>query len=124
MTIHVGRAGLFKFAGHEHEVLAPRVWSLAQMKYHSQKFAIAFKLPIILTLVYLARALLRGQAVLLRSYGIVALVTAIIFAGGEGTSFNTFLDVAVFLGIGNDLGTDQFRELGLAGQKRLDLFAE
>jgi polyisoprenoid-binding protein YceI len=23
-TIHVGRAGLFKFAGHEHEVLAPR----------------------------------------------------------------------------------------------------
>jgi polyisoprenoid-binding protein YceI len=24
VTIHVGRAGLFKFAGHEHEVLAPR----------------------------------------------------------------------------------------------------
>jgi polyisoprenoid-binding protein YceI len=25
ITIHVGRAGLFKFAGHEHEVLAPRL---------------------------------------------------------------------------------------------------
>jgi hypothetical protein len=24
VAIHVGRAGLFKFAGHEHEVLAPR----------------------------------------------------------------------------------------------------
>jgi hypothetical protein len=97
-----------------HEVLAPRVWSLAQMKYHSQKFAIAFKLPIILTLVYLARALLRGQAVLLRSYGIVALVTAIIFAGGEGTSFNTFLDVAVFLGIVSGLALHRWRQALLA----------
>src|ERR1700724_2964837 len=25
VVIHVGRAGLFKFAGHEHEILAPRL---------------------------------------------------------------------------------------------------
>jgi polyisoprenoid-binding protein YceI len=30
VAIHVGRAGLFKFAGHEHEVLAPRLEGQAQ----------------------------------------------------------------------------------------------
>jgi hypothetical protein len=91
------------------EVLAPRAWGLTQMKYHLQKFAIAFKLPIVLTLVYLARPLTRDKAVLLRSYGVVSLATAIIFAGGEGTSFNTFLDVVVFLGIVAGLALQRWR---------------
>jgi len=30
VAIHVGRAGLFKFAGHEHEILAPRLEGEAQ----------------------------------------------------------------------------------------------
>lgn len=106
-----------------HEILALRPLSLAQMKYHPQKFAIAFKLTVILTLVYLTRALPRGQAVLLRGYGAIALVTAVLFSAGEGISFNVFLDVAVFLGIVAGLALQRWRLAWRAGPRYRSLLA-
>jgi hypothetical protein len=91
-----------------HELLTPRVVSLHQMRYHPQKFAIAFKLPVLLSLVFLARPLPSSQAVLLRTYGLVSLVSAVMFSAGEGISFNIFLDPVIFLGIVAGLASAQW----------------
>jgi hypothetical protein len=87
------------------EMLAPRIMTWQQMHYHTQKFAIHFKLPIAVALACLAGE----RGVLLRSYGLVSLVSAIIFAAGEGTSYNIFLDVTVFLGIIAGLALSRWR---------------
>jgi hypothetical protein len=91
------------------ELLAPRVLSVVQMKYHPRKFAITFKLPLLLAVVFLMRRLPSAQAVLLRSYGIVAIVSAIVFAAAEGTSFNLFLDSTVWLAIVCGLALQRWR---------------
>jgi hypothetical protein len=80
------------------ELLAPRVIAL-DIDHHVKKFAISFKLPLLIAIWFLTRSLPRGQAALLRSWGIVSLTSAVVFSAGEGTSFNIFLDVVVFFGI-------------------------
>src|SRR5260370_36499814 len=80
------------------ELLAPRVLSI-DIDHHAKKFAISFKVPLLIAIVFLARSLPRDQAALLRSWGIVSLASALVFSAGEGTSFNIFLDVVLFFGI-------------------------
>jgi hypothetical protein len=80
-----------------HELLAPRVYHWSRVGYHAKKFLIAFKIPILVVLAYLYVA--RDRATLLRAYGVIAFAAAMIFSGGDGVSYNIFLDVAVFAGI-------------------------
>src|SRR5258708_6341493 len=99
------------------ELLAPRAIAI-DIDHHAQKFAIGFKLPLLIAIVFLARPLPRGQAVLLRSWGIVSLASAVVFSAGEGTSFNIFLDVVLFLGVIAGLALQRWGEwLAEAGQK-------
>ncbi len=94
------------FLGH---LLTPRVYLWDHIAYHARKFLITFKLPMLVAIVLLCRSLPGGQGVLLRAYGGAALLSALYFAGGDGTSFNIFLDCAIFLGIASGLAIGQAR---------------
>jgi hypothetical protein len=109
LALFVGLTYLVAGGDFLNEILAPRVLSLAQMKYHPQKFAIAFKIPVLLAAIYLARTLPSYQGVLLRAYAAIALITAILFSSGEGVSFNIFLDVVVCLAIVLGLALQRWR---------------
>jgi hypothetical protein len=99
------------------ELLAPRAIAI-NIHRHAQKFAITFKLPLLIAIVFLARSLPRGQAALLRSWGIVSLASAVVFSAGEGTSFNIFLDVVLFFGIIAGLALQRWGQwLAKAGEK-------
>jgi hypothetical protein len=80
-----------------HELLVPRVYHWSRLGYHAKKFLIAFKIPVLAVLAYLY--VTRDRATLLRAYGAIAFAAAMIFSGGDGVSYNIFLDVAVFAGI-------------------------
>jgi hypothetical protein len=99
------------------ELLAPCTIAI-DIDHHAQKFAISFKLPLLIAIVFLARSLPRSQAALLRSWGIVSLASAVVFSAGEGTSFNIFLDVVLFFGIIAGLALQRWGQwLTEAGQK-------
>jgi len=95
------------FLGH---LLTARVYLWDHIGYHTRKFLIAFKLPMLVALVLLFRPLPPGQGVLLRAYGVIAWTSALYFAGGDGTSFNIFLDCAIFLAIMSGLAIGQVRQ--------------
>lgn len=90
-----------------HELLAPRTLAL-DLDHHAHKFAISFKLPLLFAIIFLARS--HRHAALLRSWGIVSLASAMVFSIGEGTSFNIFLDVVVFLGIITGLALQRWEQ--------------
>jgi hypothetical protein len=92
-----------------HELLAPRLLSPDPI-YHTQKFAIAFKIPVLLSVIFLMRTLSPHQAMLLRCWGAVSLAAAIVFSSADGASFNIFLDVAVFLGVAAGLALQRARQ--------------
>jgi hypothetical protein len=99
------------------ELLAPRAIAI-DIHRHAQKFAISFKLPLLIAIVFLVRSLPPGEAPLLRSWGIVSLVSAVVFSAGEGISFNIFLDVVLFLGVIAGLALQPWGQwLAEAGQK-------
>jgi hypothetical protein len=96
-ALYVGATYLLAGGDFFHELLAPRVYHWSRIGYHAKKFLIAFKIPILVVLSYLYVA--RERATLLRAYGVIAFAAAMIFSGGDGVSYNIFLDVAVFAGI-------------------------
>jgi len=96
-ALYVGATYVLAGGDFFHELLAPRVYHWSRIGYHAKKFLIAFKIPILAALAYLYLA--RDRVTLLRAYGVIAFAAAMIFSGGDGVSYNIFLDVAVFAGI-------------------------
>lgn len=82
-----------------HEMWAPRVSHWSRLTYHPKKFLIYLKIPFLVSLIYLLRWVPHERAVLLRSYGAVAFLSAVLLSVGDGVSYNIFLDMAVFMGI-------------------------
>lgn len=97
-ALYVGATYVLAGGDFFRELLAPRVYHWSRLGYHAKKFLIAFKIPSLVVLAYLC--VVRERATLLRAYGVIAFVAAMVFSGGDGVSYNIFLDVAVFAGIG------------------------
>lgn len=91
------------------EIFAPRIYHWSRLSYHGKKLLIAFKWPIIAVLVYLSRRLPRSHAVLLRTYGGVALISGVFFSGGDGVANNIYLDFTVFMGLAAGVALGQWR---------------
>ncbi|MBV9523234.1 MAG: hypothetical protein JO010_10600 [Alphaproteobacteria bacterium] len=81
-----------------HELFAARQYA-PHPAYHLRKFLIAFKVPFAVCAIFLACRLPGDRAVLLRSYGVAAMLAATLFSATEGVAYNVYLDVAVFMGI-------------------------
>ncbi len=80
-------------------LLSPRVFSWHGVHYHLMKYLRLFKFPLLAVLLS-SRAIFSGdRRLVLGAYGLISIVTAAIFAGFEGASYNLFQDPAVFLGI-------------------------
>jgi hypothetical protein len=79
-------------------LLSPRIFSWHHARYHLMKYLRLCEIPLALVLLF-ARAIFSRERHVLASWGIITTVTAAIFAGFEGTSYNMFQDAAVFLAI-------------------------
>jgi hypothetical protein len=80
-------------------MLEPRLWLWQQAVYHGKKLFFFLKGPVAASAVLLCRKLPEDRSLLLRAAGITALASGIFFAGGDGVSFNVFLELAVVMGL-------------------------
>jgi hypothetical protein len=97
--------------GHEWpEIFTPREHSWHDTLYSGRKLLITFKIPIAVSIFYLAQRLPPSQTPLLRCFGIIALSEGIILSGGDGVSFNVYLEFTVFLGLIAGLALGRWRE--------------
>ena len=98
------------------ELLTPREWHWTNLIRHTRKFLICFELPVLAAVILLSARLPQAQGVLLRGYGMGSSASSVAFAGGDGVSYNIFLDTTVFLAISVGVGLSRWRSL-LAGPK-------
>ncbi len=102
--------------GHEWpEILAPRAYDWRHIPYHARKLLITLKAPIAVALLYLLRRP-PEQTPLLPAFGLVALAEGIGFSGGDGVSYNVYLEFTIFLGLIAGLALGQWRQV--MGTKR------
>lgn len=79
-------------------LLSPRTFAWPSATHNLMKYVRLFKFPLAV-MVLSARPAFSGNRLVLGIYGISSIVTATIFSGFEGTSYNMFQDAAVFLGV-------------------------
>lgn len=91
------------------EIFAPRPYVWSRLPYHLRKLVIAFKWPMLASVLYLARPLPPAQKVLMRSYGALALASGLLLSGGYGVAENIYLDFTVFMGLAAGLALGQWR---------------
>ncbi len=80
-------------------LLSPRLFAWHGVHYHLMKYLRLFKYPLLTVVVFARQVFLTDRRLVLGIYGLISIVTAAIFAGFEGASYNLFQDPAVFLGI-------------------------
>jgi len=79
-------------------LLSPRIFTWYGAHYHLMKYLRLFKFPL-LAMAPVLLAIFSGGRRILAEWGIIAIASATIFSGFEGTSYNMFQDAAVFLGV-------------------------
>lgn len=94
-------------------LMSPRRFGWYGARYHLMKYLRLFKFP--LAAVVLSSSLvLAADRMILAAWGAIAIISATIISGFEGTSYNMFQDAAVFLGIAagvlmSELRNSEFR---------------
>jgi hypothetical protein len=102
-------------------LLSPRIFAWHSARYHLMKYLRLGEIPLALVLLF-ARAIFSRERRVLAAYGVIAIVTATIFAGFEGTSYNMFQDAAVFLAIAAGVALRELRKnmtIGTSGHERI-----
>jgi len=79
-------------------LLSPRLFAWHSARYHLSKYLRLIEFPMSFIVLF-ARAILSRDRRLLGAYGIASIISATIFSGFEGASYNMFQDAAVFLAI-------------------------
>jgi len=90
-------------------LLSPRIFAWHAARYHLMKYLRLGEIPLALVLLF-ARAIFSRERRVLAAYGAVTIVTAAIFSGFEGTSYNMFQDAAVFLAISVGVALHELRK--------------
>ena len=102
-------------------MLSPRIFAWHGSRYHLMKYLRLSEIPLALVLLF-ARAIFSRERRLLVAYGVITIVTATIFSGFEGTSYNMFQDAAVFLAIAAGVALRELRKnitVGASGHERV-----
>lgn len=100
------------------ELLAPRAWHLINLERHTRKFLIGFKIPFVATLLLLmGKSRLERGPKLIGIYFAAAFLAGLGFSGGNGVSFNIYLDTTVALAIGVGLASSRWRPLLVDGAR-------
>lgn len=97
------------------EVFAKRPYYWELVAHHTKKFLRYHKIPLAVSLVYLCQSLPPSQAVLLRACFAGALIVGAVASGGQGVSYNAFIELAAVVGITTALAFGRWRD-------RLDSF--
>ncbi|MBO0735941.1 MAG: hypothetical protein J2P48_05150 [Alphaproteobacteria bacterium] len=79
-------------------LLSPRNFTWYGSRYHAMKYLRLFKFPLIAITVF-SPWIFTGRRIVLAAWGALSIAAATVLSGFEGTSYNTFQDAAVFLGI-------------------------
>jgi hypothetical protein len=90
-------------------LLSPRIFAWDDARYHLMKYLRLCGIPLAVILLF-ARALFSRERYVLAAYGVITIVTATIFAGFEGASYNMFQDAAVFVAIAAGVALHQIRK--------------
>lgn len=94
------------------ELLAPRAWHVFNLERHTRKFLIGFKVPLAAVLLLLIGNWRPERSVtLLGAYVATAFLAGLGFSGGDGVSFNIYLDTTVALALGIGLALSRWRHL-------------
>jgi hypothetical protein len=88
-------------------LLSPRIFTWSGARYHFMKYLRLFKFPLAVVVLF-SQSVFSNKHAVLAAWGVISIVSATMFAGFEGASYNMFQDGAVFLGIGAGI---VFREL-------------
>jgi hypothetical protein len=102
-------------------LLSPRIFAWQGARYHLMKYLLLGEIPLALVLLF-ARAIFSRERLVLAAYGVITIVTATIFSGFEGTSYNMFQDPAVFLAIAAGVALREMRKnitIGASGHARM-----
>jgi hypothetical protein len=91
------------------EIFTPRIYHWSRLTYHGRKLLIAFKWPLIASLVYWLRCRPLRYAALMRGYGAAALLSGLVLSGADGVASNVYLDFAVFMGMTSGLALGRWR---------------
>ncbi|MDB5360831.1 MAG: conserved rane protein of unknown function [Rhodospirillales bacterium] len=91
------------------EMLAPRAWHFINLERHTRKFLIGFKLPFVAMLLLVGGSCLERGTKLVGLYFVTAFLAGLGFSGGDGVSFNIYLDTTVALAIGVGLALSHWR---------------
>jgi hypothetical protein len=95
-------------------LMSPRRFGWYGARYHLMKYLRLFKFP--LTVIVLSATLfLAADRMILAAWGIISIISATILSGFEGTSYNTFQDAAVFLGIAAGVMMSELRKSEFRG---------
>jgi hypothetical protein len=92
-------------------LFSPRAFYWHGVRYHLMKYLRLFKFPLIAVILG-SRITFTADRFLLAAWGAISIVTATIFSGFEGTSYNMFQDAAVFLGVAAGILFSEARRLG------------
>ncbi|MBV9816544.1 MAG: hypothetical protein JO229_12420 [Alphaproteobacteria bacterium] len=96
-------------------LLSPRIFAWHGARYHLLKYLRLFKFPLAAVALG-APSVLAGDRMILAVWGTVAIGTATILSGFEGTSYNMFQDAAVFLGIAAGVMMSELRKRDITGR--------
>jgi hypothetical protein len=110
VAVFVGFSEILTGNGFWREILGPPPYCWSHLAYHGRKLIIAFKEPILASAIYLSRPLPSSQKALLRSYGLIALISSVILSGGCGVADNIYLDLSVFMGLIAGLALGRWRQ--------------
>ena len=102
-------------------LLSPRIFAWHSARYHLMKYLLLGEIPLALVLLF-ARAVFPRERRVLAAYGVITIVTATIFSGFEGTSYNMFQDAAVFLAIVAGVALRELRKhmtIAASGHERI-----
>jgi hypothetical protein len=89
-------------------LLSPRVFAWHHARYHLMKYLRLGEIPLAVVVVF-ARAIFSRERRVLAVYGVMTIMTATIFSGFEGSSYNMFQDSAVFLAIAAGVALHEVR---------------
>jgi hypothetical protein len=90
-------------------LLSPRIFAWDDARYHLMKYLRLCGIPLAVILLF-ARAIFSRERYVLAAYGVITIITATIFAGFEGASYNMFQDAAVFVAIAAGVALHQIRK--------------
>jgi hypothetical protein len=96
-------------------LMSPRRFTWYGARYHLMKYLRLFKFPLAV-IALTSPLILTGDRLILAAWGAIAIIGATILSGFEGTSYNTFQDAAVFLGVAAGVALSELRKLDAFGR--------